>query len=251
MDKIMSEYQVFVNNIEVFTDNQLSAVIPVIVQQYASSGSFRQIRVNVSYMNVVVSTLQVKNNHGLILYNNECNIKVSTIFPNYSCFDKLTISECKRDNIHVEKKPMSVPEPEPIISKTRSSEPTPVIINFVKYDANCSERRSQYAAGVLDTESQLRIFSSDKISYLKIKNDIIHNVISEPADFFVVKYEIFSALEEIGEINFYSDVDLSTEYEKFNELFVDVMSNDELIIGKDNDECSTGELDASWKKIFD
>ncbi|XWV26633.1 hypothetical protein QJ857_gp0428 [Tupanvirus soda lake] len=243
---------------------------------------------------IPISTFKVFYNEGLVLYNEENTIKISSLFPEFAASDialgKIFKKESKSysppdlfsnlltklngttDNSNI--MPMNnfptsfgctpIQNNQNTVSRTVPTTKTSIILPKQRHSAYHNkakiaekaakninnnikknkknkfdeefeakkERERNQRISQNKTNEKLRIFESDKNSYVKMKKDLENGTLKmdEMHPCFVIKHDIFKVLEARNAINFESNDNIKNEYEIFSDLydsFVDEEENKE------------------------
>lgn len=190
------------------------------------------------YMDIPISQFKVCYRDGLVIYNEQNNIKVSTICPELSAMDNIASKLLSTNPVNVSIKPTTLSPSlnQPIKFPPRSAYiPNAKLVN--NNQSYCQSKSSQPKSSqpkssqskpqaiiqeaVKNTSEKFRIFESDKRSYVKMKNDILAGALTmqqmNPA--FVIKYQIFKILESRNNLDIISDKNIDNEYEIFTKMY--------------------------------
>ncbi|MEM0354233.1 MAG: hypothetical protein QXW79_01490 [Thermoplasmata archaeon] len=160
---------------------------------------FPEVKIIIYYYNLPVSIFNVSFDNGVVLYNSDNKIKLSSISPQHAALDILItkiFEECSQG-----------------------------VSNIENLETNTIEFCDRKVNNIRD---ELKVFESDKRSYVLIKKDVEEGKITEDEInlFFVPKYQIFRILESRGVINFLNNNKLDEEYRHFKVLY-DACKDDE------------------------
>ncbi len=173
-----------------------------------------KLKLELSYYSVQTSIFSVHYDDGLILKNSENTIKLRSFFPQFGIYDIIYKNKSQQKIINAKNRcPLIQLQKEPAVS---TKEPT---IITKEPDVNTKELNIIMRPGM--SNNNLNIFSSDKKSYVKIKNDIINGYMTKNNihPMFMMKYQIFQILDSRNVVNFESDEKIMEEYNLFHELY--------------------------------
>ena len=217
-------------------------------------------------MGIPVNTFDVsyKVEHGLYLVNNDNSIKLSCLFPQFTAIDNeikkilgSTLSErvpkvsgVPSRAAHLDRvgamdtsEPIKtkLPVSEPVKEANRSRRPRHKFYSSSNSNSDLKPNVSvqevvpdkliepKNIVSVSDHMPKIKIFDSDKQSYLCMKRDIengklnINNIHS----CFALKYDIFKILDIRSAINFSSNSNIEEEYELFTDLYNSCVPDDD------------------------
>jgi hypothetical protein len=212
-------------------------------------------------LGIPITFFKLDYQNGLIFYNENNNIKISSIFPECSACDiaigqrlnKLSLSETN----HLDRKnTIDCAVTQTINNKSRHNNlltKAKLVQQSVENTNKENKRRkrqkdddrNQSQNSKITNEQipqyrssdKFKVFESDKRSYKLIKKDIMDGTLkSEDINpFFVLKYDIFKILESRNSINFDSNDNINEEYSIFAELYDDCLNID----STDNEKTKT------------
>jgi len=204
------------------------------------------------YLTVPVTKFSLEYDNGIVMYNECCVIKISSLFPQLSVFDKLLMdistntftSKCNASTIN---KPLASNE-NTFANKQRmpnqtNSDKKKIIPNATKMLPQKPVPKIQKPIAQMTTEDEqfelekekkrnavieqnridesYRVFENDKRSFTQINKDINNGLLLQDDihPCFVAKYVVFSILRERGVINFENNDQSRKEYDIFMDLY--------------------------------
>lgn len=199
---------------------------------------------------IPINTFYIKYENGLILFNDDNQIHVTALYPEKTAIDH-AISRSNTPTQFNAPKQSNAPQQSSTIAQPKTTEKRsrhqhiynraknmkPVV--STKKDNEVNEVIEQpikvvdvSVKNVDNMHTQKRVFSSDKYSYQKIKNDIDEDRM-DPDDInpcFVLKYDILKVLDSRGKIEFDNDDNIDQEYDDFMmlyQLYLEDIANDD------------------------
>lgn len=196
------------------------------------------------YMDIPVARFNICYQHGLIMYNDENRIRVSSICPELSAIDVTANYLSKTTNYRTIDRRSNTTSRYATNAKIAND-----LINIKKISEECSGPKQQWSnpkqewsnpkqewsspkKDISDISKprgeKFRIFESDKKSYIQMKNDITRGVLKAEQinPLFVIKYQIFKILESRNSLDVTSNKDIELEYKTFLTLY-DICLEDE------------------------
>lgn len=206
--------------------------------------NFPEIKIIIYYFNLPVTIFNVSLDNGVLLYNDDNKIKLSSISPQHAALDILITKMYEKGYLWSDVKISEKLDPQNgsnfnanLTLRSDAKFPEPVTMEI--HDPKTKEKLSmseqldhssfmRCEQKVEDIGNELKVFESDKRSYVLIKRDVEEGKIIEDEinPFFVPKYQIFKVLESRGAINFSDNCKLEEEYRLFRTLY-DVCKEDE------------------------
>jgi len=187
------------------------------------------------YMSIEHEIYHVKYVNGIVLYNDNNNINVSSLYPELHVFnDKYYKNKTSKKQQHNNKTLIDEPKvshnnktliDEPKVSHNNKDEPKVIF----KVENNDDPK---VVFKMKNNDDQLNKFIADKSSYRLIKKDINNGKIKLEEVFseYIPKYIVLTIMETRGEINFETNENIQNEHENFKKLYYeisDVVPNDD------------------------
>lgn len=207
------------------------------------------------YSDCPVITFYLTFDNGFIMYNEENYIKLSSISPQIAIFDTAYKKIIEKKSKEIVNRDLIVKCPmiktndkkndnkrhDVFIEKGNNIAQTFIEQrkDFKKYfdeefEAKKEKERNRKIEENRNNE-KIKVFESDKKTYLQIKKDIDDGILKKENmnPYFVLKYQLFKLLESRGNINFASNANVKDEYELFMDLYNDCTEDEQENIKQD------------------
>lgn len=235
-----------------------------LLEKYKSA-SIDNYKIVCYYGGVLITEYQITYNQGLVLYNHENYIQVSSLFPEFKVID-LLLGNLITDSMPNMKEIFTFPPSTSLENETfesKKSSPkkprhTKLYHRFesakksmetkpdcslakntkAKFDEEFeSKKEKERISKIMEnrTNEKFRMFISDKKSYQDIKQDINKGIlkVENMHPYFLPKYQIFKILESRNAINFSNNDNMKEEYEIFSKLYDSYLEEEK----EENDTC--------------
>jgi len=200
------------------------------------------------YMSIEHEIYHVKYVNGIVLYNDNNNINVSSLYPELHVFnDKYYKNKTSKKQQHNNKTLIDEPKVshnnKTLIDEPKVSHNNKTLIDEPKVSHNNKDEPKvifkvennddpKVVFKMKNNDDQLNKFIADKSSYRLIKKDINNGKIKLEEVFseYIPKYIVLTIMETRGEINFETNENIQNEHENFKKLYYeisDVVPNDD------------------------
>ena len=184
----------------------------------------KNIKLIILFENVEIINFTLKYDGHLIIFNQTNKIIVRDLFPETIIYDYYLSNKIKT----VKPRNKNIIDRNKFIQNNTTTDKNQFRDKTIN---NCSFGKvplknqhkviDQNANNDFFINNKMRIFDSDKKSYIKIKDDINKGILLKENmnPFFMPKYSVFKLLENRNMIDFGSNDNITEEYELFNDLY--------------------------------
>lgn len=220
---------IYVSKIEFEKKNELLDSILLIYDLLISYQNINlsEISLSIYYNNARISEFNLLYDDGLILYNENNNLRVASIFPQVYLLDSILYRSFNKENKCLKSKNKkctpSIKKINKKIVNNTSNDPKIHKLDNIK----CIDKEINFKSEDINFDN-LKDFKQDKELYFHIKNDIDNGsfMYDEIHPQFIDKYQIFRILENRNVLNFESNDNINYEHELFKSLYDEFLEDE-------------------------